>query len=390
MEIDCFRFVLVQQCLAVAQPTVTGPLATNTAVVTVGGVLSGATNVAIWQDSGSGMVKISSIATNNPPATVKVPTSGLVAGAKVAASQTVNGIESCTPTAGTLVGIGPNSALRIALSIRGNPDLAGPVWTTGGGTNSNVYFLGASAILTGSGPDDAMVVYPSNTWQTITLQRGPDPLNPINPTVLWNNGSSATADLEGDYGALDGIAFACNGDPGYFDLYIDDIANGTNGVLENFEGDTPGSTFGFSQPSFSGTTSGFLLTAPNVSVIANDVAYSGTNSTHVQWQFTSAATNQWLRLVHSGNSGLANPQVSLNEPISFKLLFTPPGQPARPGKISISRASNNVVLSWVGSFPLQSATSLTASTWTDVGVDTGPYTSAIGSSARYFRLRNNY
>jgi hypothetical protein len=389
MEIDCFRFVLAQPCLTVAQPSVNGPLATNVAQVAVGGVLAAATNVAIWQDTGSGMVKIGSIKTNNPPVTIAVPISGLVAGARVAASQTVNGIESCPPTAGTLVGIGPNTTLRIALSIRGNPNLTGPVWTTGGGTNSNVYFLGASAILSGSAPDDAMVVYPSNTWQTITLQRGPDPLNPINPTVLWNNGNNATADLEGDYGALDGIAFTCNGDPGYFDLYIDDIANGTNGVLENFEGDTPGTTYGFSQPSFSGTTAGSLLTAPNVSVIANDVAYSGTNSTHVQWQFISGATNQWLRLVHSGNSGLANPQLNLNEPISFKLLLTPPGQPARPGKISISRVGNNVVLNWVGSFPLQSATSVT-SPWSDSGVNTGPYTNAIGSSARYFRLRNNY
>src|ERR1035441_1279207 len=108
----------------------------------------------------------------------------------------------------------------------------------------------------------------SNNWQTITLQRGPDSLNPINPTVLWNNGNAATADLEGDYGALDGIAFVCNGDPGYYDIYIDDIANGTNGVLENFEGDTQGTTFGFSQPSFSGTTSGFLQGAPNSSVIS--------------------------------------------------------------------------------------------------------------------------
>ena len=390
VEIDCFRFVLAQPCLAVAQPTVTGPLAASIPTVIVGGVLSNATNVAIWQNTGSGMVKISSIATSSPPASVAVPTTGLVAGAFVAGSQTVGGIESCPPTAGTLVGTGPNTTLRLALSIRGNPNLTGPVWTTGGGTNSNVYFLGASAVLSGGAPDDAMVVYPSNTWQTITLQRGPDSLNPINPTVLWNNGASGTPDLEGDYGALDGIAFACNGDPGNFDFYIDDIANGTNGVLENFEGDTPGTTFGFSQPGFSGTTSGNLLGSPNSSLITTGVSYSGTNSTRVQWQFVGSALNQWVRLVHSGNSGLANPQLSLNEPISFKLLLLPPGQPARPGTISYAHSGGNLILNWVGSFPLQSATNLTTSGWTDVGPITGPYTNTIGSGALYFRLRNNF
>ena len=333
MEIDTFRFTLNQPCLTVASPSVTGPLATNLSNVTVTGVSNNATKVTVYQNSGSGMTSIGSTNLTSPGTTVVVHVAGLVAGAQVGATQTIGGQESCVPAAGTLVGIGPNSSLRVALSIRGNPNLTGPVWTIGGGTNSNVYFLGASAILSGgAAPDDAMVVYPSNNWQTITLQRGPDSLNPINPTVLWNNGNSGTADLEGDYGALDGIAFACNGDPGYYDIYIDDLANGTNGVLENFEGDTLGTTIGFSQPSFSGTTAGFLLTAPNSAAISTSAATSGTNSTRVQWQFISTATNQWLRLVHSGNSGVANPQVNLNEPISFKLLLLRPGDslPALP------------------------------------------------------------
>jgi hypothetical protein len=328
LEIDTFKFVLYQPCLNVASPSVTGPLATNTPYVTVTGVATNATKVTVYQDSGSGMTSIGTTNVSNPGTTVVVHVAGLVGGAQVAVTQTVGGQESCTPTAGTLVGIGPNSGLGIALSIRGNPNLTGPVWTTAGGTNINVYFLGASGLLSGGAPDGAMVVYPSNNWQTVTLQRGPDPLNPINPTVLWNNGTgAATPDLEGDYGALDAIAFVCNGDPGYYDIYIDDIANGTNGVLETFEGDTQGTTFGFSQPSFSGSTAGFLMGAPNVATISGNAATSGTNSTEVQWQFISNATNQWLRLVHSGNSDVANPQVNLNEPISFKLLLLRPGDP---------------------------------------------------------------
>jgi hypothetical protein len=313
-----------------------------------------------------------------------------VAGAKVAASQTVGGIESCPPTAGTLVGSGANTSLRVALSIRGNPNLVGPVWTPGGGTNSNIYFLGASTLSSpGSGPDDSLVIYPSNTWQTVTLQRGPDPLNPINPTVLWNNGASGTPELQGDYGALDGIAFSCEGDPGNFMIFIDDIANGTNGVVENYEGLTAGTTVGFSQPSLSGTTAGFLLGAPNESAIVTGVAYSGTNSTRVQWQFVTGTTNQWLRLVHSGNTGVANPQVNLNEPISFKLLVVPIGQPAAPGPLLYTHTANKLVLNWVGSFPLQTATNVAGAPWTDVGVNTAPYTNTIGAGAKYYRLHSN-
>ena len=397
MEMDTFRFVLSQPCLSVASPSVTGPLATNTPYVTVLGISTNATKVTVYQDSGSGMTSIGTTNVTSPGATVVVHVPGLVAGAQVGATQTVGGQESCVPTAGTLVGIGPNSSLRIALSIRGNPNLAGPVWTTAGGTNSNVYFLGASDTLTGLAPDDAMVVYPSNNWQTITLQRGPDPLNPINPTVVWNNGTgTATPDLEGDYGAFDGIAFACNGDPGYYDIYIDDIANGTNGIVENFEGDTQGTTYGFSLPSFSGTTSGFLMGAPSVATISGNAATSGTNSTHVQWQFISGATNQWLRLVHSGNSAVANPQVDLNQPISFRILMLRPGDtlpPLPPAPVHITGLSGTSLSYANGGgaqFVLLKSASTTAplSSWTRAATNTttpGTFTiPAVGTGAPLF------
>lgn len=396
MEIDTFKFSLNQPCLTIASPSVTGPLAANTPKVTVTGVATNATKVTVYQNSGSGMTSIGTTNLSSPGATVVVNVAGLVAGAQVGATQTIGGQEGCVPTAGTLVGVGPNSSVSVALSIRGNPNLAGPVWTIGGGTNSNVYFLGASTLQNGGAPADAMIVYPSNNWQTITLQRGPDSLNPINPTVLWNNGNNGTADLEGDYGALDGIAFTCTGMPGYYDIYIDDIANGTNGVLKNFEGDTQGTTFGFSQPSFSGTTSGFLLGAPNSATISGNAATSGTNSTRVQWQFVSGATNQWLRLVHSGNSGVANPQVNLNEPISFKLLLLRPGDPLPPlppAPVHIA-GINGTNLNYSGGggsqFVLLKSASANASlnSWTRTATNTAtPGTfpiPAVGASSRLF------
>ncbi len=395
MEIDTFRFIYFQPCLTVAAPTVTGPLGTNATGVTVTGIANNATTATAYQDSGSGMVSIGSLAiTSTPaPATVVVPVTGLAYGARVAATQTVGGQESCVPTAGTLVGVGPNSNLRIALSIRGNPNLAGPVGTPGGGTNSNVYFLGAPNTLAGACPGDALIVYPSNTWQTITFQRGGDSLNPISPTVLWNNGTgTATPDIQGNFGALDGIALASQGDPGNYDIYIDNLANGTNGVFEDYEVATGGATWGFSQPNYSGTTSPFLLGAPNQSVIATNTAFAGRKCTRVQWQFVDGATNKWLRLVHSGNTGVANPQVDLNEPISFQLLLLRPGdpvpQPPLPGSLAIQHIGDKIVLNWYGSYPLQSSSSLTGG-WSDVGVSTGPHTNNVGAGPVFYRLRSN-
>ncbi len=138
-----------------------------------------------------------------------------------------------------------------------------------------------------------------------------------------------------------------------------------------------------------------LLSAPNVSVLSTNTAAAGTKSARVRWQFIDAATNNWLRLTTSGASPVQNPQVNLIEPISLKLLLLRPGDPvppppppAQPGTLSIQRLGNAVVLSWTGSYPLQSSGSVNGG-WSDVGITTGPYTNTLGTSSLFFRLRSN-
>ena len=94
LNVDCFRFTSLAPCLTVPAPTVTGPLFANATNVTVGGISATATNVAVYQNSGSGMVKIGSLTVSNPSAIVSVPVSGLVTGAQAAATQEVQGQES--------------------------------------------------------------------------------------------------------------------------------------------------------------------------------------------------------------------------------------------------------------------------------------------------------
>jgi hypothetical protein len=321
---DCWRFTLVQPCLNVAVPGVTGPLSTNVTAVNVAGVSATATQVKIYQDAGTGMTNVGSLTVSSPPGTVQVPVTGtLVYGAKVSATQIVGSQESCVQASGILVG-GGNQPLRVALSIRYDPTQTGPAGAAGT-TAGNVYFLGSSTLLSGS-PGQGAVLTPSTCWQTITFTRG-DTNNPTDPSVIW--AGTGPAVLGGRFGALDGLAIASQGDPGPYDIYFDHLENGTNGVVQSWEAGGLGQAgYGFSQPSFSGTTSGNMLTAPNQSAVStNGIAYDGTKSCRVQWQFTDGLSNRWIRLVTAGATPVQNPELDLDQPITLKVLMLPAGSP---------------------------------------------------------------
>lgn len=64
-------------------------------------------------------------------------------------------------------------------------------------------------------------------------------------------------------------------------------------LLTNFEGyplNADGQVV-FRQPTFSGTTSAFLETSPNLAAISNEKALSGTLSLKVSFQFKPAQTS---------------------------------------------------------------------------------------------------
>lgn len=382
--VDCWRFTLVEPCIFTPVVGVTGPLSTNSNNVVVTGVSSNATAITVYQDSGSGMVQIGQMTSDITAGNNTVTVSGLVKDGQVAATQTVAGQEGCVPASGTIVGGGANVKVRVALSMRENQALTGPVGAAGSG--SIIHHMGSFTLLPGSCPEQGVMLEPSTEWQTVTFTRD------IDGVATWNGTAANPGTVTGDFGGIDGIAFACEGDNGPFDIYIDDLANGTNGVFQDFEAAAAGAVdFGFRAPSFSGTTSGNLLSAPNIAQVTTAAAFSGTKSLRVRWQFSTPALNRWLRLVTAGATPVGNPQVDLNEPISFKILIGPPGfTPVSPvpSNISIAREGNNVILNWDGSYQLQSATSV-AGPYSDVaGITSGPYTNAIGAGPQFFRLVN--
>ena len=171
LVVDTFRFLLYEPCTDIPVVGITGPLASSLNTVVVTGVSDAATKITVYQDSGSGMAEIGSKSTDIVAGNNSVPVSGLVKGAQVAATQTLNGQEGCVPSAGTLVGGGANPSVRIALTIRETTNVTATVGAPGNTTSGNLHFLGASTV-SGGAPIDATAFHPSNGWQTITISRG--------------------------------------------------------------------------------------------------------------------------------------------------------------------------------------------------------------------------
>lgn len=222
------------------------------------------------------------------------------------------------------------------------------------------------------------------------------------PSVQWNPSLTNVNTLPGQWGILESLSFAIDSpsDTGPFDIYIDNIQNGAT-VLHTFE-ESPAKTtdYGFRQPSFSGTTGGSILTSPNVGEVSNQAADSGTKSFHVRFQWNGTNVSRWLRLT---TSGVNNPVVNLDEPISLRMLLLPvgaslPTPPVAP-TLLVSSMNGQTVLNWTGGHRLQSAVNVTGpytnlsqtistNTWTNIssGAFLSPWTNNFTDPNRFFRL----
>ena len=405
---DAVKFVLAgEPCLGVPQlSTVNGPLAAGQTFVDVPAITNGVTNVTVYTSTGT---KLGELTSGVVEGVNRVTTIALVKGDQIVATQWKDGIESCKATSGPKVGGGANPSVKVVFNIRENTDLTGPVGADGGTTNGPNFFLG-SANKTGgfgSAPSGGTVITPSGCWQTVTFQRGDDPVNPINPTYRWDVTTPDT--LDGDYGILDSIGFAIQDttDTGPFAIYIDTIING-NTVIQDFESATNGQpTVMFSLPSANtaANTLANLLSqppgsiTPNVSMVVSTNAFSGSNSCFVSWQFNTSLNTVWEQLLTRGSS-TPNPIVDLRLPISIRLLVLPVGQitnklsltsiPQSQSKSLGQSATFNVTASGVAPFSYQwkhegtNIPSATGSSYTIPSViesDAGAYTVVVTNAA---------
>ena len=151
-------------------------------------------------------------------------------------------------------------------------------------------------------------------------------------SIQWYPDSNISPDaLPGDWGILEAIAFAIDDltATGPYDLYIDNLQNGTT-VFQTFEGAVAGTTdYGFRPPGYSGTSSGGLLMPPDIGEVSNGAADTGTKSFHVQFQWNGTNAESWVRLTTYSPAGSpipgGNPMVNLNDPISIRFLLLPVG-----------------------------------------------------------------
>ncbi len=257
---------------------VNGPLAAGQTNVNVPNLTNAPTKVNVYSDDGTGVQTSIGSLTVSGQTNAVVPTTPLVKGTLISATQIVGGQESClVPTnTGALVGGGANTFVGFCLDMQQDATLTGPIGATGGSASSDLYFLGADGRTGGFGtaPRDPVIITPSTCWQTVS----------IDPTTAsyfhWNTSTSTLADPN-QFAQLDALAIAIEDtDAGPYDIYIDNFVNGDT-VIENWEEATNGqAAVGFSQPSFSTTTSGDLLSqppgsiTPNISVVTTNHADS--------------------------------------------------------------------------------------------------------------------
>jgi hypothetical protein len=327
---DAFRFVNASDPCLNGLPvlnTVNGPLAAGQTFVNVPGVAANATKVTVYADGVQIGQKSTGIVGGD---TVEVvTTSPLVAGQVISVTQhDAASIESCRPNTGPVVGSGPNPPVRIAYSLRMDAALTGPIGAPGASSSGWLWMLGATGPTSGFGtaPASGAVLQPGACWQTVTFQHGTD------PGYTW----IGVAAGEPTFAILDSIAFSMEFpyDSGPYAIYVDNIKNGST-LIEDFEniGTNNVVEYLLNEPDYSGTTAGFLLSqapgaiTPNVSMVTNAVADTGTNSTLVSWQFKDTAAASWVRIPLQG-TGRKNPQVDLSQPISMRFLVLPVGQTA--------------------------------------------------------------
>ena len=378
-----------------------GPLNGGAATIIVNGVNASATTVKVYQ----GGILVGMAA--GGATTVAVPVTGLTKGSILNATQVIGGQESCLSSApsSTPVGSGSPKALRFAIGLRNTTGAIGPLGTDGGtllgAISGPIYIVGGNNCNFGQytgAPQNIPaknIITASGNWQTLNFSwsgsGGSD--------LTWNGSSNVAgtpagnASGGGTWAVLEGLYIVPDDatDTGEYKLYIDNVVNGTQGVLEDFEAAIVGDVdFTFDHPSLSGTTSNSLLIPPNTTVVTAAQADTFAQSEFVNFQFNSVNAGNWLRLTTFNAygptpfNGKGNPSVDITQPITMRVLLLPP-------TLNVSRPdATHLTFTWTGTDLLQSATDLINGPWTTLSPGTSPTTITIDPNTpqKFYRLKS--
>jgi hypothetical protein len=195
------------------------------------------------------------------------------------------------------------TSLKISIAIREN-NVAGPIFGDGGGSGNGIEWVNR----------DGQTLVADGTWQLFTFTPASDPL-------LAFAGTTANSMLEQghEWAVLEHIRIL--NDTGItkpIRIWIDDVTNtvAAGPVVQDFEAAALGSEVMFQEPGFSGSTSGNLL--PNsTTVVADSMAFSGSQSLQADFQFIDSNPTRWIRMTTfglAGDPGQRNPIVRIVEP----------------------------------------------------------------------------
>jgi hypothetical protein len=195
------------------------------------------------------------------------------------------------------LGVEAEGQLAVSIGIREtNSDPSIPIGGNGGAAGGIEYVN-----------LDGQTLPLDGNWHLFTFNFQNDPLTAF-------AGATANATYDGTRGVLEMIRFRnIAGETAPIRLWIDDITNtGVTGAPTNFgsfEGAAVGSEVIFQEPRFSGSTSANLMLTPNSSLVTDAVAFSGTQSNEVNFQFLDATDTRWVRLTTFNTPNMPNPVI---------------------------------------------------------------------------------
>jgi hypothetical protein len=221
------------------------------------------------------------------------------------------------------------ASLKVSLGVRDNGTSA--AIGADGGTSGAIEWINL----------DGQTLVLDDTWQQFKFTPATDPITAFTGNGVLDNATGTFEDIR--FLNADAIDVPIK-------IYIDQVVDTVDGVahlITGFEGydpaTTPSGSVMFRQPSFSGSTGGFLDPAPDVADVDNLTAHDGTQSYRVEWKWISpAGATQWLRLTTFNVANVPNPAISFapGSEISFWIKGTP-----EPATIAVL-AAGSLVLLW--------------------------------------------
>lgn len=215
-------------------------------------------------------------------------------------------------------------------------------------------------------------------------------------SVQWSPSVSNPNNLPGQWGILEALNFQVDGDTGPFDVYVDNLTSGST-TWQDFEAATVGAQdISFRHPGFSGFPAGNILGAPDQSIVSDTAADTGNQSLRLRFQWKDTVATRWVRIT---TSGVGNPMVNLDDPITIRLLMLPVGSsPVPPASPVTITGIGGGQLSYTGGggsqFVLIKSANVTApsATWTREATNTttpGSFSIPVGSeAAAFYRVKS--